>query len=343
MLDALAAKTSLTLYPYALTWRGRDELTAGSLPSGMSLPRWPMAARPLRNMWRHSDRPRIERWTGPIDLVHGTNYVVPPSGAAQLATVYDLTFLHHPEMCTADTLEYPSLIRRSLRRGAWIHTSSHAIALEIREAFPEVGQRIGVVPLGLHPIELGIEQPPPHPWPYVLALGTIEPRKGLPDLVRAFGEMAPEHPELRLVVAGPDGWGIEEFDAAVAASPVKDRIIREGFVDGSRRSALLRHAAVFAFPSRYEGFGLPPLEAMSAGVPVVATTAGSLGEVLGGAARTAAPGDIEALANALDQVITDEALRDDLVERGRLHVRQFTWERCGEGLTALYETVIAAR
>ena len=138
---------------------------------------------------------------------------------------------------------------------------------------------------------------------YILAIGTAEPRKDLPALVRAFDHIAADHDDLSLVLAGPPGWGEDALAAAVASSPSRDRVIRTGWLDAPVLAALLRRAALLAYPSVYEGFGFPPLQAMAAGVPVVATRAGSLPEVLGDAAVLVEVGDADALAGALDRVL----------------------------------------
>jgi alpha-1,3-rhamnosyl/mannosyltransferase len=174
------------------------------------------------------------------------------------------------------------------------------------------------------------------PRPYVLALGTVEPRKDLPALVRAFDAVAAVHHDLHLVVAGPDGWGTATFTAAAEAAHHRARIRRLPWVDAGRRAALLRHATAFAYPSRYEGFGLPPLEAMSVDVPVVTTTAGALPEVVGDAALLVPPGDVAALAEALERTVADDGMRADLVERGRRRVAAFDWVDCAAGLAELY-------
>jgi alpha-1,3-rhamnosyl/mannosyltransferase len=145
-----------------------------------------------------------------------------------------------------------------------------------------------------------------------------------------------------LVLAGPPGWGEEALDAAVGASPARRRIVRTGWVEPRDLAALLRGAAVLAYPSRYEGFGFPPLQAMRAGVPVVASRAGSLPEVLGDGALLVDVGDHAGLAEALNRCLVDVDARAALVAAGSAHVAGFDWERCGAGLEALYRDVVGS-
>ena len=153
--------------------------------------------------------------------------------------------------------------------------------------------------------------------------------------------MASAHPDTALVIVGSDGWGSGRFADALAASPVRDRIVRPGYLDDAALAAALRGAAVLAYPSKYEGFGFPPLQAMAAGVPVVATAAGAVPEVVGDGARLVDPGDVDALAGQLVQVLDGGADVDALVARGLARSASFTWDRCAEGLTALYRDAVA--
>jgi glycosyltransferase involved in cell wall biosynthesis len=338
-VHALAARDDVTVSAYALTWRGRGN-TALVVPPGIPVASKPMAARPLRALWRGLDVPPIEWWTGPVDVAHGTNFVVPPARrAAEVATVHDLTPMRFPELATADTRQYPGLLRRALRRGAFIHTPSAFVAAEVVELLSVPAERVRAVHHGVPPVVGGnpsVGRALAGSERYVLALGTIEPRKDLPTLVAAFDALAAGHADVRLVVAGPEGWGVAAFDAAVAAAHHRDRVTRLGWVGGPERAGLLAGATTFAYPSVYEGFGFPPLEAMAAGVPVVATTAGALPEVLGDAAVLVPPRDVDALATALDLLMQDDDARAAAVERGRARLTAYSWDRCADGLVSLY-------
>jgi len=171
---------------------------------------------------------------------------------------------------------------------------------------------------------------------YVLAIGTIEPRKNLPVLVDAFDRVATTHPDLHLVVAGRVGWGDDAFRTACARARHRSRIRALGYVSASARRDLLAGASLLAYPSRYEGFGFPPLEAMAVGVPVVAARAGAIPEVTGDAALLVDPDDPEGLAESLRRALDDPELRRDLVTRGRARVGCFSWPAMANEMTALY-------
>lgn len=343
VLAGLAARVDVAVTAFAVSLRGRARL-ADVVPAGVAVRSLPVPARLARTAWARVDRPSVIDLAGPVDVVHGPNFVVPPGGGAgEVVTVHDLTAIRFPELCTPDVLQWPPLLLRALRRGAWVHTVSAFVAQEVREAFPEVGERVVTVPNGIRrPAEAtprtdaargrhlaGGDR-------YVLAIGTVEPRKDLPGLVAAFDGLAAADPDLRLVLVGPDGWAAESLTAAIDAAHHRRRIVRLGWVDDDARQALLRGASVVAYPSRYEGFGLVPLEAMAVGVPVVATAVGAVPEVLGDAAVLVEPGDVDALAGALGRVLTDDAERAALVARGQTRVDTYSWDRTVESLVALY-------
>jgi glycosyltransferase involved in cell wall biosynthesis len=349
ILAALGRRPELEVAAFAVTWRGRGEL-AGLVPPGVRAIGRPMAARPLRAAWRRIDLPPIEWLAGRFDLVHGPNFVVPPSRrAAQVATVHDLTPWRYPELANRDTQAYPGLVARAVGRGAWIHVVSRWVAGEVAAEYPAAAERTVVVPNGINPL------PPDGPAAgaargralaggdrYVVALGTVEPRKDLPGLVRAFDAVVGDDPSdpVRLVIAGPDGWGAEALATAIERAAHRERIVRLGWVADDDRAALLRGATAFAYPSRYEGFGLPPLEAMQAGTPVLTTTAGALPEVVGEAALLVPPDDHDALAAGLATLLGDEGRRQAMVAAGSAQVAGYDWERTADGLVDLYRRAI---
>ena len=345
LLERLGRHPDIAPIAFSVSWRGRGRLP-GLVPPGVTAVTRPMAARPLRSLWNRVSWPPIELWTGPIDVVHGLNFVVPPSRrAARVVTVHDLTAVRYPELCTADVLAYPDLLRRALADGAWAQVPSAAVAGEVLEHFTVPPERVVVVANGVDEVPAapeGAGRARAGRERYVLALGTLEPRKDLPTLVAAFDLVAADDPEVGLVIAGEDGWGADAVHTAVANSPHRDRIRATGWIDDQARAALLREATVLAYPSLYEGFGLPPLEAMGVGVPVVATRAGALPEVLGEAADLVPPADRDALAAALARVLTDEAHRAALVARGHERARRYSWDAYAEGVVALYRRAAAS-
>ena len=221
----------------------------------------PIPATALLRAWEHFDHPVVERWTGPVDLVHGTNFVVPPSRrAARLVTVHDLTSVHFPELCNPPSLRYPGLIRRALDQGASVHTVSQSMADEIVDHFRVDPARVHVVHNGLTPLPPPLRRDEGAP-PYILALGTTEPRKGLPDLVAAFDRIAGSVPDLQLTIAGPSGWGEDALDAARRSARHAGRIDRAGVGRGQEHASWQARRACSPIPRGTEGFGLPPLEA----------------------------------------------------------------------------------
>ena len=344
LLTGVAGRDDLEVVAYAATWRGRDQLPQ-LVPAGVRTADRPMAARPLRALWRRTEHPRIERWTGPIDVVHGTNYVVPPSRAARVVSVHDLTAWHFPELVTDDVRQFPGLVVRAVERGAWVHTLTEFVRDEVLDRLGADPDRVVAVPIGLTPAPAGDPargRALAGGAPYVVAIGTIEPRKDLPTLVRAFDLVAAEEPDLRLVIAGPDGWGVEAFDAALAEAAHADRIVRLGFVQEADRGHLLAGAAALASSSKYEGFGLTPGEAMLAGTPVVATATGAAVEVVGDAGILVPVGDAEALAAGVARVLHDAEGTAELVDRGRERARRFTWAGAVDGIVALWQRAAGA-
>jgi glycosyltransferase involved in cell wall biosynthesis len=329
---ALQQDPRVELVPYLVSFRARPE---------EGVQRLPLPAALAHRLWARTSRPRTDRWLAPATVVHGTNYVVPPTSTAigRLVSVYDCWFLRHPQQAHPDVVRAGRVLARAVQAGAVVHASSEATADAVRELWPTADVRV----VHLAPLPLA---PAPEHCPiaeldgrdFVLSVATLERRKNLPRLVAAFGAIADAHPELRLVLAGGDGDDRPAIDAAVDALPpaVGARVMFTGFVADGVRSWLLRHARVLAYPSLDEGFGFPLLDAMTSEVPIVASDAGSIPEVAGDAALLAPADDVDALAAALLRVLDDESERARLIAAGRVRRATFTWAATADRLIDLY-------
>jgi glycosyltransferase involved in cell wall biosynthesis len=289
------------------------------------------------------DLPSVAGDLGDVDVVHGTNFVVPPTRQPSTVTVHDTWCLRHPRECAPSVRPFDRAVRRAARRGAWLHVSTHAVAGEVAARYGT--ERVAVVPFGVPALGAAGALPASVTAPFVLAISTDEPRKRHAHLVRAFGVVAGDVPDVQLVLAGADAGAtadvlraIEELSAAA-----RSRVVRLGAVDDTTRSTLLRAATALAYPSSDEGFGFPVLEAMAAGVPVVATRTGGVPETAGDAALLVdVDDDIATLAAALRSLLTDDALRATLVERGRVRAGTFGWDAHARGMADLWQRAAEA-
>lgn len=295
------------------------------------------------HVWSRWDRPRADRWMAGVDVVHGTNYVAPPTRRPTVVSVYDCWFLAHPDQAAPLVQRAGQVLRRRVAEGAWIHTGSDAISAQARELLGT--DRVATVRLGPPPeipplSELtrpsGAE--PIEGRPFVLAVATQERRKDLGLLVQAFGELAARQSDTLLVLAGAAGDDSDSVQAALGAlaPAAAARVIQLGFVDEAAKRWLLRSAAAVAYPSRDEGFGFPVLEGHSAGTPVVACRVGSLPDVGGDAVAFVDGRDPAALAGTIERVLTDTALRLELIDAGHRNLARFDWTHTAAGLVELY-------
>ncbi len=339
------------LVPYVLSRRG--DPTAPELPPGTL--RHPLPASLAVRLWGTLGGPAFARRLGGARVLHGTNFVVPPARRLGLVvTVHDCGFVHFPELGPTASRGYRRAVSAAVRRGAWVHTPSETVAAEVREIFDT--PRVRAVPHGVPTLEtvdegeaatgeaarpgrIEPDEDPRPDGPFVLALGTLEPRKRPEVVVSAFGLLASHHPGLRLVLAGAEGAARPAVDAAVAALDpgAAERVHVLGHVDARLRSRLLADAAALVSASRYEGFGLPVLEAMSTGTPVVTTDGGgAVGEMAGDGALVV-DGSPEALAEGTRRVLEDEDRRRSLVDAGRARAARYTWAATARAMIELYE------
>jgi len=333
------------LVPYTLSTRAR--LRRDAVPADTRFV--PIPARILLRSWVRTDAPRIDHWLKPADVVHATNYLAPPSRLPTVVSVYDCSFVRYPELCTPEVRAFDPVIRRAVARGAVLHTGSEFVADEIEEIFGRglrAAGRLVVIPLGIPSLGNAAEMPPAvassvGDAPFIVAIGTLEPRKNFAHLVGAFGEVATRNPDVRLVIAGHDGPARPEIDAAIARLPtaMRSRVVLAGSVSDAGLRALLENATLLAYPSIYEGFGFPVLEAMTAGVPVVAARAGSIPEVAGDAALLFEPTNEQAIAEQIDRVLTGDVTRAELIARGHDRVHAFSWNHTARALASCYRRV----
>lgn len=326
---ALDARSDVAVRPYLTSFRADPE---------PGVTRLPIPAAIAHRCWARAGVPRVDRYLGDAQVVHGTNYVVPPSRRPRLVSVYDCWFLDHPELANGDVRRSGRVLRRAVATGAIVHACSAATAEAVRAHFPDA--EIEVVPLAAVPLARSTAIcpiPELRDREFILSVATLERRKNLPTLVAAFGVVAAEH-EVHLVITGADGDDRHAVDEAILALPAKvgQRVLLTGFVPDEARSWLLHHARVLAYPSLDEGFGFPLLDAMQAGAPIVASDAGSIPEVAGAAALMCAPLDVAALARHLSVVIAEEPVRRRLLAAATAQLATFDWSRTAEQLASLY-------
>lgn len=309
------------------------------------------ARRPLRLGWEQARLPRVLAGLG-VDVHHGPHYTMPERARLpKVVTVHDLTFFDHPEwherakvpffrrairvaarhadavVCVSCTTA--DLLRERCSPLAPVHVVPHGVDLDRFTAAP-----LDTAADDAHLAALGVRPP------YVLFVGTIEPRKDVPTLVRAFDRIAAAHRDIRLVLAGGDGWGTAPVDAAVAEARHGRRVVRTGYVPDDAVPALLRRAAAVAYPALEEGFGLPALEALACGAPLVTTSGSAMEEVAGAASLLMEPGDVDSLAAALDMLVRGDAGLEARRRRGLEIAARHTWAASADGHVEAYRSVI---
>ncbi|MEK7139361.1 MAG: glycosyltransferase family 1 protein, partial [Patescibacteria group bacterium] len=253
---------------------------------------------------------------------------------------HDLSPVIQPDLLTPKLRLWHKIVgtERLARRATHIIAISENTARDLIDLWGIPAEKITVIYPGVTPI------PPttarrPITRPYILTLATKEPRKNQAAILQAFAEVAAHFPELHLVIAGGRGWGGRAQARLIASHPFKERIVQKPYVTEAERAALYRHAAMFVFPSWYEGFGFPPLEAMSAGVPVITSMTSATSEVCGDAALLVDPQRSVDLAAAMTALLTDDTIRQRLVDQGQQHWQKFLWERAATQTKAVLQQV----
>ena len=297
----------------------------------------------LNLAWHRLRWPSIERFAGPLDVAHSMHpLLIPSRTAAQVVTIHDLHFLDYSEGTTAEIRrDYPALAAEHARRADGVIAVSEYTAGQVLSRFGVERSRITICPSGAPPWRPRDLAPVAGP---ILFMGTIEPRKNVAMLLDAYEKLIARRPSTPpLLLAGGAGLHSEPVLARLSSPPLDGRVRHLGYIADPDREALYRSAALVVVPSLDEGFGLPALEAMTLGVPVVASNRGALPEVLGGAGLLIDPQDSTAIADAIERVLTDSDVAATCVTRGIARSRNYSWEASADALVTAYEQAVARR
>ncbi|MGH2351943.1 MAG: glycosyltransferase family 4 protein [Chloroflexota bacterium] len=292
---------------------------------------------------------RLERWALAAEaarlrprLLHAPDHVCPqPLGWRTVVTVHDLAFLRYPATHSQASRAYYAGLQRSVRQATRVICVSEATKRDLLQATGVDERKLRVVHEAPDPAYAAAGSPAPAARPYFIFVGAIEPRKNLETAFRALAMLSkPGRPEFLIV--GAPGWGAAPILSLPAALGVEQEVRFLGRLPTAQVAALYRGATALVYPSLLEGFGLPVLEAMAAGAPVIASNRASIPEVAGDAAELVDPTDAGALAAAMERVASCAAYRDDLRRRGQARARQFSWERAACETLAVFEEALAA-
>lgn len=296
----------------------------------------PVPLRLVHGSWKALRLPRAEQLAGRVDLVHSVDLIPPPTRLPLVISVHDLVTRELPDLHAARSQKMQQAQLAALRRAAAVLTQSRAVSDSLAElGFDE--DRIHFTSTGLTPLPAP-SQPPIPGDPFLLAVGTLEPRKAHDVLIRAFAATGVDG--MRLVFAGPTVGRAEELRQLALKLGVAGRLSILGPVDDATLAGLYRQATLLCMPSLGEGFGLPVIEAMAAGLPVVASDLPAIREVAGDAALLIPPGDVDALAAALSRLVEDEQLGSRLRRVGPERASAFTWERTAALTVRAYQAVL---
>lgn len=339
-LGPLAGPDLLTLFYFDFKQRGIPFHVPGATPRATT---W-CPGRLAQKAWKTIGWPPFDWFAGAADVYHFPNFVIPPlSRGRALVTIHDVSFMRFPEAAESKNLQYlNSQIRRTVDRADLILTDSQFSADEISELLNVSPDRVRAVHLGLTDNmkmpdaataasmreRLKLERP------YLLFVGTLEPRKNIPFLIDCFERMKMFDGDL--VIAGMRGWQVDPILERMQSSPCHERIRYLEYVEEQWLPPLYAEAELFLFPSLYEGFGFPPLEAMRCGTPVLSSRAGSLPEVLGEAAAYMKEYDAEAWARAAEDLLQDSARRQSLGAAGAQQAERYKWEETARQTWELY-------
>jgi glycosyltransferase involved in cell wall biosynthesis len=316
----------------------------------------PVSDRAMATLWHRLRLPLpVELFCGALDLFHSPDFTLPPVRRARtVLTVHDLSFMRVPQ-CSDPRLRSYLLqaVPTSVRRADVVLADSECTRADVIELLGVDPAHVEVIYPGVEPRFRPVQDT--HtldavrsryrlPARFVLGLGTLQPRKNFERLIEACAQLKEEaRSGMRLVIGGGTGWMYEGIFGRVEELGVQGAVCFPGYVADEDLPALYTLADLFVFPSLYEGFGLPPLEAMACGTPVVTSHASSLPEVVGDAALMVDPLDVAALSEAIQRVLSDTDLRHRMIRQGQEQARRFTWPRAAQKLLGLYERIVSSR
>ncbi len=355
LMRALAAADDRTSYRLFVAGASRAALPPVPGPNfrwclTRITPRW------FARLWYRLQLPLpVEAFTGRVALYHATDFTLPPTlpGTRTLLTVHDLSFVRAPEATTPVLKAYLDVVvPRSVRRATHVLADSQATRDDLVELYGTEPDKITVLLGGVNPGFVPVTERDARKvvrrrynipeQPYIFSIGTVQPRKNYARLIEALAALGPDYGDVHLVIAGGRGWLEGPIYRAVGESGLTDRVHFIGFARDDDLPALYSEAACLAYPSLYEGFGLPVVEAMACGTPVVTSNLSSMPEIAGDAALLIDPYDVDALADAIRRLVSDEALRTELVERGFEQAACFTWERAAQQLRDVYQRLLSS-
>lgn len=352
---ALAIEDPVTDYRLFVAGAKREQL---SRPPGLNFdwrttiltPQW------LARIWQRAQLPLpVEAFTGLVDLFHATDFVLPPTlpQARSLLTVHDLSFIRVPDAARPSLRRYlEAVVPRSVKRADHVLADSQATKDDLIEIYRTPADKISVLysavdgSFGRVTDEMALQEVlDRHDLKdsnYVLSVGTVQPRKNYSRAIRALSVMRDQGIDLHYAVAGGRGWLEDEMYRSIRETAMEDRVHMLGFVPDEDLPALYSGARALLAVSLYEGFGLPVLEAMACGTPVITSNLSSLPEVAGDAGILVDPLDTDAISDAIMRLLTDAALRQQLVAAGFEHVKRFSWASAASQLKSIYDEMLGA-
>lgn len=334
----LTPDDSLTLF--SSSWK--DRFAPGTIP-GAHVVDARVPVRILNAAWHRLEWPPVERFAGPIDVAHSLHpLLMPARSAAQAITIHDLDFLEHPERTSREIRrDYPVLAPAHAQRADLVATVSQFTASEIERRLGVARDRIVICSPGA---PAWTARPAPVPRGPILFMGTLEPRKNVGMLIDAYGRLLARDPDAPpLWLAGGATAAAEPWLQQIAHPPFAARVKHLGYIDSDRRYDLYAQASMLVLPSHLEGFGMPVLEAMTIGVPVIVSSRGALPEVAGGAGQVIDADSPDDLASAMHRYLRHPEEAAAAAERGRRRAQDFSWDASAAALRAAYDAAVTRR